>query len=137
MGNDKAEREKRHTPSPTKQSQGGAKPSYSTSIVWANVRLSLADKARLREEDFDAGRTMDHIAFLVETGHKFVFTPKNDKGFVGASVLGVGGECPNSGCGLSGEGGTLFRALQCLFFKLDLLDGDLHQEGLSSGDDFR
>ena len=119
------------------KSTKGVSPTGGTSIRWCNVTLTADQKAMLREKEFDGAKALDTLAYFVETGHKLVITPKNDRGFVSATLLGLHGECPNAGFGVSGEGGTTERAILSLLLKLDILDGRFAVEDASPDDDFR
>lgn len=106
-------------------------------IEWVRYNFSAEEKARIREWQFDEGRVLDRLAYMVESGHKLSVSPENSNGFVGVSVFGWSDECPNKGYGVSGEGGNFHAALKSLFWKLELLDGDLRTPAMDSLDDFR
>lgn len=137
MGNDRAEREKRKTPSPAKQPAKQATSSNYTRINWTSVTLTPAQKNTLREAPFDTVRFIDTLAHMVENGYKIVINPRNDRGFVGVSIIGLSDECPDQGYGLSGEGGSFDRACQSLAFKLELLDYSIRTDSGDVDDDFR
>lgn len=119
-----------------KPKTGQSRPGGSN-IQWANVSLTSAQKDVLRASTFDGERAFDSLAYLIETGHKLVISPKNDRGFISATIMGATSECPNAGAGVSGEGGTAQRAIQSLLFKLDILDGVLIAGSDIPDDDFR
>lgn len=88
-----------------------------TRIEWLNVSLSKDDKKRLSETPYDPTVVAEFLAFAVELGYKVVLSPLNDNGFCGATLFGHGANCPNKGWGVSGEGGSIERALLSLMFK--------------------
>lgn len=106
-------------------------------VRWNNVSLTAEQKAWLREQALDAERAVDTLTRFVEAGYKLVITPKNDRGFVSATLLGFASECPDEGFGVSGEGGTAVRAILSLLLKLDILDGQLSFVEAPPDDDFR
>lgn len=130
------EHAKRDARPASKSSKGGAR-SGGVSVRWNNVTLTSEQKDLLRQTDFDGGKALDTLAYYVETGHKLVVSPKNDRGFVSATIIGSTGECPNAGFGVSGEGGTAERAILALLLKLDILDGCICFEDAPADDDFR
>lgn len=137
MGNQKAESEKRRTPSPAGKSSAGPKSGGYTPVSWHSISLTADQKARAKESELDAVKALDILAFLVEGGHKVSFNPSTSDGFVGVSTWGHTENCPNKGFGVSGEGRTLYTALKALLLKLDILDFDLRQSTLTDEDDFR
>jgi len=137
MGNDKAEREKRSSPPPAKQSAGKRASTGYTPIVWAACPIPPAEKARLKAQELDADKAIDSLAYMVEAGHKLSINPRTSDGFIGVSIWGHTDECPNKGYGVSSEGGSLSAAIKALIWKLDVLDGDLTTPSLGDADDLR
>lgn len=117
------------------QTRGGGGSEFS--IEWVKYTFSPEEKARIRDWQFDSDRILDRIAYMVESGHKLTVSPENSNGFVGVSVFGWTSECSNKGYGVSGEGGTFHAALKSLYWKLELLDGDLRTPPMDGDDDFR
>jgi len=137
MGYNKSLRHSNGNTGTSKQSPAGKTRSSGSAIQWANVTLTPQQKEVLRQTEFDGARALDTLAHFIETGHKLVLSPKNDRGFVSATLLGHTSECPNAGAGLSGEGGSTERAILSLLFKLDILDGVFSVSIESPDDDFR
>lgn len=121
----------------SKKPQGGKGSGYQTDLQWVTYRFTPEQKATIRESEFDVARFFDTLASLVEAGHKFTVSPNNSSGFVGASLFGVGEQCPNKGYGVSGEGGNLYTACKSLHWKLEFLQYDLRVSNGNDEDDFR
>jgi len=120
-----------------KQSGTGKSSSSAARIHWVNITLSSEQKSSLAATELDVEKWWDTLTSLVESGHKLVINPKNDRGFVGVSCIGVGDECPNKDFGLSGEGGSFDKAVRSLWFKMDLLDYQWASGDDPANDDFR
>lgn len=106
-------------------------------IHWVNITFTAAQKRQLRETPQDVGREVDTLARFIDQGYKLVFSPKNDQGFCGATLLGHTEQCPDKGYGISGEGGDFYAAMRSLCAKLDILDGRLSGDYADPDDDFR
>lgn len=136
MGNDKAEREKRSNPAPTKKSGGRQTAGNYTPVIWVSYQFTPEDKVRIKAAELDLEKAIDALATMVERGHKVSCNPSTSDGFVGISVWGHTDDCPNKGYGVSGEGGSFYAALKSLFFKLEFLQYNLYVPEIQDEDDF-
>lgn len=137
MTTDYGKSKKRGSSDSAGKSAKGSNGGGYTPVVWRTVTFTPEQKARAKAQEFDAVKTLDILADMVEHGHKISFNPETADGFVGVSVYGHSEQCLNKGFGVSGEGGSLFSALRALCLKLDILDFDLRVEGISDAEDFR
>jgi len=109
-----------------KRSGSGARKSGTQQSYGTFVRcdLSVEDKYRLGQQEFDPGRVFDQIHALVEVGYKFSVSLQSDQKAYIASLFDRDEESKTKGYTLTGRGRSVPNAIAALLFKhYDLLDG--------------
>lgn len=91
---------------------------------YIRYELSVDDKQRLREREWDSDRVFDQLHALVESGFKFSVGLQSDGSSYLASLYDRDEDSPTAGFTLTGRGRSFSNAVAALLYKhYDLFDG--------------